>query len=81
MSHFQKRGVGGGTVQNGRGADFKKRPRNELRSTPTSQKVRPRILIARYPQITDWTVIYSNCGVSDLVCCDFLGGWGVFLKH
>ena len=48
------------------------------RSTPTTQKVCQQIQIAKYPQITYSTFGSTNCGVSDLVRCDFWGGWGVF---
>ena len=48
------------------------------RSTPTTQKVWQQIQIAKYPQITYSTFGSTNCGVSDLVRCDFWGGWGVF---
>ena len=56
----------------------KRGPKNGLRSTPTTQKVWQQIQIAKYPQITYSTFGSTNCGVSDLVHCDFWGGWGVF---
>ena len=48
------------------------------RSNPTTQKVWQQIQIAEYPQITYSTFGSTNCGVSDLVRCDFWGGLGVF---
>ena len=50
----------------------------QRRSTPTTQKVWQQIQIAKYPQITYSTFGSTNCGVSDLVRCDFWRGWGVF---
>ena len=46
----------------------------QRRSTPTTQKVWQQIQIAKYPQITYSTFGSTNCGVSDLVRCDFWRG-------
>ena len=53
----------------------------QRRSTPTTQKVWQQIQIAKYPQITYSTFGSTNCGVSDLVRCDFWRGWGGILNH
>ena len=51
-------------------------------STPTTQKVWQQIQIAKYPQITYSTFGSTNCGVNDLVRCDFLRVVvGCILKH